>query len=49
MVSHLEAHDYDGWYVLEQGAILAEEPLEEDPVADVFTRGYDLRMNKLSA
>jgi inosose dehydratase len=35
VVSHLEAHDYDGWYVLEQDAILTEEPVGEGPLADV--------------
>jgi inosose dehydratase len=35
VVQHLEAHDYDGWYVLEQDAILSEEPSDEGPVADV--------------
>lgn len=35
VVSHLEAHHYDGWYVLEQDAILTEEPRGEGPAADV--------------
>jgi inosose dehydratase len=35
VVRHLEAHAYDGWYVLEQDAILTEEPRGEGPVADV--------------
>jgi inosose dehydratase len=35
VVRHLEAHDYDGWYVLEQDAILTEEPEGEGPLADV--------------
>ena len=35
VVGHLEAHDYTGWYVLEQDAILDEEPRGEGPVADV--------------
>lgn len=35
VVGHLEAHGYDGWYVLEQDTILIEEPVGEGPVADV--------------
>jgi inosose dehydratase len=35
VVAHLEAHAYDGWYVLEQDAILTEEPRGEGPAADV--------------
>ena len=35
VVSHLEAHDYDGWYVLEQDAVLTGEPEGEGPLADV--------------
>jgi inosose dehydratase len=35
VVRHLEAHGYDGWYVLEQDTILDEEPREEGPLADV--------------
>jgi inosose dehydratase len=35
VVAHLEAHHYDGWYVLEQDAILTEEPRGEGPAADV--------------
>ena len=35
VVSHLEAHDYDGWYVLEQDTVLAQEPKGEGPVAEV--------------
>jgi len=35
VVSHLEANGYSGWYVLEQDAILDEEPRGEGPVADV--------------
>src|SRR4029453_5538976 len=35
VIGHLEAHDYDGWYVLEQDTILTEEPMGEGPVADV--------------
>jgi inosose dehydratase len=35
VVSHLEAHGYDGWYVLEQDAVLTEEPEGEGPLADV--------------
>jgi inosose dehydratase len=31
----LARHDYDGWWVLEQDTILAEEPVGEGPVADV--------------
>lgn len=35
VVQHLEAHGYDGWYVLEQDTILDEEPRDEGPLADV--------------
>jgi inosose dehydratase len=35
VVQHLEAHGYDGWYVLEQDAILDEEPRDEGPLVDV--------------
>ena len=35
VVSHLEEHNYDGWYVLEQDAVLTEEPEGEGPLADV--------------
>jgi len=35
VVRHLEAHAYDGWYVLEQDTILTEEPRGEGPAADV--------------
>jgi inosose dehydratase len=35
VVGHLEAHDYDGWYVLEQDTVLAQEPKGEGPVAEV--------------
>ncbi|MEV8505000.1 sugar phosphate isomerase/epimerase [Actinoplanes sp. NPDC051475] len=35
VVGHLEANNYTGWYVLEQDAILDEEPRGEGPVADV--------------
>jgi inosose dehydratase len=35
VVAHLEAHHYDGWYVLEQDAILTGEPRGEGPAADV--------------
>jgi inosose dehydratase len=43
VVRHLEAHDYDGWYVLEQDAILTEEPHDEGPVADVRTSADYIR------
>jgi len=35
IVSYLRGRDYGGWYVLEQDTILAEEPRDEGPVADV--------------
>lgn len=35
IVSSLRAVGYDGWYVLEQDTILAEEPTGEGPVGDV--------------
>jgi len=35
IVTALEAAGFDGWYVLEQDTILAEEPVGEGPVADV--------------
>jgi inosose dehydratase len=35
VVGHLEANDYDGWYVLEQDTVLTEEPMGEGPGADV--------------
>jgi inosose dehydratase len=37
IVSSLEGHGYDGWYVLEQDTILTEDPTGEGPVADVRT------------
>jgi inosose dehydratase len=37
IVGHLRRQGYDGWYVLEQDTILAEEPRGEGPVADVHT------------
>jgi inosose dehydratase len=44
IVASLEGSGYDGWYVLEQDTILAGEPDDEGPVADVrasvrFLRG----------
>ncbi len=44
VVGALEASGYDGWYVMEQDAILTEEPKGEGPVSDVrasvaFLRG----------
>ena len=35
IVGHLRGRDYGGWYVLEQDAILSEEPRGEGPVTDV--------------
>lgn len=37
IVGHLRRQGYDGWYILEQDAILTEEPRGEGPVADVYT------------
>ncbi len=37
IVGHLRRQGYDGWYVLEQNAILTEEPRGERPVADGYT------------
>jgi inosose dehydratase len=37
IVSYLEGHGYDGWYVLEQDTILPSDPSGEGPVADVRT------------
>jgi inosose dehydratase len=37
IVGHLRRQGYDGWYVLEQDTILAEDPRGEGPVADVHT------------
>ena len=35
MVEALSGHGYDGWYVLEQDAILADPACGEGPAADV--------------
>jgi inosose dehydratase len=35
IVGALNKADFDGWYVLEQDTILAEEPTGEGPVKDV--------------
>jgi inosose dehydratase len=35
IVSYLEGHGYDGWYVLEQDTILPGDPSGEGPVGDV--------------
>jgi hypothetical protein len=43
IVTHLRRNGYDGWYVLEQDTILAEEPTGEGPVADVRTSAEYLR------
>ena len=43
IVEHLRAHGYDGWYTLEQDAILTEEPRGDGPVADVWTSAEYLR------
>jgi inosose dehydratase len=37
IVSYLEGHGYDGWYVLEQDTILPTDPAGEGPVGDVRT------------
>jgi inosose dehydratase len=43
IVGALRARGYDGWYVLEQDTILAEEPAGEGPVADVRASADHLR------
>jgi inosose dehydratase len=43
IVGHLRAHDYNGWYTLEQDTILTEEPRGEGPVADVWASAEYLR------
>jgi inosose dehydratase len=43
IVGHLRTHGYDGWYTLEQDAILTGEPEGEGPVADVVTSAEHLR------
>jgi inosose dehydratase len=43
IVQHLRSNGYDGWYVLEQDTMLAEEPRGEGPVADVHTSAEYLR------
>jgi inosose dehydratase len=43
IVGHIRAHDYNGWYTLEQDTILTEEPRDEGPVADVFASAEYLR------
>jgi inosose dehydratase len=43
IVEHLGKRGYDGWFVLEQDTILAEEPHGEGPVADVQTSVEHLR------
>jgi inosose dehydratase len=43
IVKHLTGRGYDGWYVLEQDTILAEEPTGDGPVADVRTSADNLR------
>ncbi|GAA2487329.1 TIM barrel protein [Winogradskya humida] len=35
VVAALRKHGYDGWWVLEQDTILAAEPTDEGPIADV--------------
>ncbi len=37
IVGYLRGHGYNGWYVLEQDTILADEPAGEGPLADVRT------------
>ena len=43
IVGHVRAHDYDGWYTLEQDTILTCEPDGEGPVADVRSSAEYLR------
>ena len=43
IVGHLRAHGYNGWYTLEQDAILTAEPKDEGPVADVRISAEYLR------
>jgi sugar phosphate isomerase/epimerase len=43
IVASLRARGYDGWYVLEQDAILTGEPRGEGPVADVWASAEYLR------
>jgi inosose dehydratase len=43
VVSHLVDHGFDGWFVLEQDTILAEEPKDEGPVRDVAASAAYLR------
>jgi inosose dehydratase len=43
IVTHLSARGYDGWYVLEQDTILAEEPKAKGPVEDVWASAEHLR------
>ena len=43
IVGHLSEHGYDGWYTLEQDAVLTEDPKDRGPVADVRTSAEYLR------
>ncbi|MEB8336944.1 sugar phosphate isomerase/epimerase family protein [Streptomyces endophyticus] len=43
IVTHLDSRGYDGWYVLEQDTILAEEPRGRGPVDDVWASAEHLR------
>jgi inosose dehydratase len=43
IVRHVRAHGYNGWYTLEQDAILTEEPKGEGPLGDVWTSAEYLR------
>lgn len=43
IVTDLRAHDYPGWYVLEQDTILTEAPAGEGPLTDVRTSVDHLR------
>lgn len=43
IVGHLRACGYDGWYVMEQDTILAEEPAGEGPLTDVLIGAGHLR------
>jgi inosose dehydratase len=43
IVGYLQAHGYDGWWVLEQDTMLTEEPTGAGPVTDVWTSAEYLR------
>jgi inosose dehydratase len=44
IVGYLRARGYNGWYTLEQDAILTEEPVHHGPVEDVAASAEYLRM-----